>query len=283
MKKILVIAIIVLFSLVGFNQASAQNSKGSPAGVPVLIQNYAGPLTNLNLSVVYQEGIPETAAHSDGRKLVRVAPKIVKNYDPVLYFYMDLDGALTEVEISWVNPTGASNYGPFNGNSTTRIWTISCTGGNMFAPTPNLPDAENGLISSKSPLSLKKLPAKATNSAAAVFSCWFCPDGFQYDKSGSSTGVCNSGASYVSGTMYFQGTAVEDITGTPSSFKRTVASFSVKGTVAGAGFDYLGEEWNTEDCLTSVDFPTCKALFDGSFGAKLTPCSGLDPNCLTVQ
>jgi len=277
MKKILVIAIAVLLALVGFKQASAQNSKGSPAGVPASFSNYAGPLTHLHLSVIYQEVILETATHSDGRKLVKVAPSIVK-HNPVLYFYMDLTGALAEVDISWLNPTSTYHNGP-DGKSTSRIWTMSCTGGNMFAPTPNLPDPESGTISSQPPLSRKKLPAKATNSATGVFSCWFCPDGFQYDKSGAKTGVCNSGASYVSGTMNFQGTAVEDITGTPLSPVRTVASFAVKGTAAGAGFDYIGEEWKAADC----HFPPCKALFDGSFGATLTPCSAGDPDCLTVQ
>jgi len=282
MKKILVIAIAVLLALVGFKQASAQNSKSSPAGVPASFSNYAGPITHLHLSVIYQEGIPETATHSDGRKLVRVAPRIVK-YDPVLYFFMDLTGPLVRVDISWLNPTVTFHNGP-DGSSTQRIWTMSCTGGNLFAPTPDLgpggaSDPEDGTVSSKPPLSRKKFPATATNSAAGVFSCWFCPDGFQFNGSGAKTGVCNSGASYVSGTMNFQGTAVENITGTPSSPVRTVASFAIKGTVAGAGFDYIGEEWKAADC----HFPPCKALFDGSFGATLTPCSAGDPDCLTVQ
>jgi len=281
MKKILVIAIAVLFSLVGFNQAGAQ----SPPGVPASFSNYAGPLTHLQLSVIYQEVIPETATHSDGRKLVKVAPSIVK-HNPVLYFFMDT-GPLVRVDISWLNPTVTFHNGP-DGSSTQRIWTMSCTGGNLFAPTPDLgpggaSNPEDGTVSSQPSLSRKKFPATATNSAVGVFSCWFCPDGFQFNDSGAKTGVCNSGASYVSGTMNFQGTAVEDITGTPSSPRRTVASFSVKGTVAGAGFDYIGEEWKTADCLTFVDFPACKALFDGSFGATLTPCSAGDPDCLTVQ
>lgn len=290
MKKvfsILVIAIAILVLFVGFKYASAQNLLGLPAG-SISHPNYAGPLTHLNLHVIYQEEIPATNTHAAGLKLVKVVPRIehVVNgkllYDPVLYFYMSPNGVYA-IDISWLNPKGTSALGP-DGQLSTRIWTISCGGGNLHAPTPGLgkggiSDPKDGLIISLPALSNTKPPPIATASLEGVASCWFCPDGFQFDSSGNPTNVCNGGESYISGFMTQKGEEVVHFAGSTV----TSAYVVVTGTVASSGFIYVGEEWAAKDCVTSSTFPECKALFSGSFKATLTQCPSGDPNCFTVE
>lgn len=261
MKKIAVIAIAVLFLVVGFRYAGAQQ-----------YPNAAGPLNHLSLKITYQEEIPATATKSKGRKLVTVASGINNVEDkPILYFRFDpIDGYLTKILVSWLDPNPNSpSYG-------TKIWTMSCKGGNENAPIPNLPAIQDGGISSKPQVSLAKPPATETRSVKAAASCWVCPDGFAFDNSGNPTGLCNGGESYVAGSMVFQGTLHTNLT------TQMPTSFSVKGTIDAGTFDYIGEEWASKDCLTYPDFPSCTALFTGTFGATLTPCPASDPDCINM-
>jgi hypothetical protein len=261
MKKIAVIAIAVLFLLVGFRYASAQQ-----------YPNMAGPLNRLSLKITYQEEMPATKTLTKGRKLVTV-PSGINNVEdnPILYFRLDpIDGYLTKILVSWLDPNPNSpSYG-------TKIWTMSCKGGNENAPIPNLPAIQDGGVSTKKQLSLAKPPATETRSVIGGAICWVCPDGFAFDNLGNPTGLCNGGGSYVAGSMFFQGSLHTDLT------TQMPTSFSVKGTIDGGTFDYIGEQWASKDCITYPDFPSCKALFTGTFGATLTPCPAGDADCTNM-
>jgi hypothetical protein len=274
MKRVTVIAIAVLFSLVGFKYANAQ------------IPNMAGPLTALSFDVTYQEEVPATSKLSQGRKLVTVVPGIEGKvsgkfkYEPVLYFYFDTNGNQTYINISWLSPK--------TGN---RIVTVSCGSGNIFAPIPeeglgSVSDAEDGSIGTKPQVSLSKIPPTETITYENIAGCWFCPDGFQpLNSSGQPTGLCNGGESYVSGIMTLQGSAIGDITSIDSNGKvhSTPVSITLKGTFGGSGFYYNGEDdWASPDCSAGTG-GSCRARFTGTFGATLKPCSSTDPNCLTVE
>jgi len=180
-------------------------------------------------------------------------------------------------------PPGTSYPEPNPGATGTRIVPISCGSGNVFAPEPGLgfsgADEEDGMISTKPQHPIGAKPATITFSFQGVANCWFCPDGFAFNSTtGKPTGVCNAGESYVAGIMTFTGTAIKNTT------TKEVTSVSVKGTVASSGFYYLGEaDWASPNCTTYPDFPYCKALLTGTFGATLTPCSTTDPNCYTVE
>jgi hypothetical protein len=240
MKKILVIAIAVLFSLVGFKYASAK----------ILGGGFGGPLTTLNLSVTYEEELPATSTLLEGRELVTVASGIKQRYDPQLQLFFDTNGNLYQILISWQNPS----------NTGETIETVSCAGGNQFAPIPDLPGTLDGAISTKPQLSIKKPPATANGSVEGVATCYVCPDGFA-SSGGVLTGLCNGGESYGQGYMTYKGTFVKDVaTG-------ITTSMSVTGTVAGAGFDYVGAQWASKACNTYGGAFDCTALFTGTFGA----------------
>ena len=100
MKKIAVIGIAVLFSLVGFKYASAQSTMG-------------GHLTTLSLHVTYRADVPKTKTLSEGKKLVTVASGLnkvvtgVQEYDPVIYIDFDADGNMTKIVFDWLSPNPA--------------------------------------------------------------------------------------------------------------------------------------------------------------------------------
>jgi hypothetical protein len=254
MKKILILAIAVLFSLVGFKYTSAATF-GS---------GFGGNLTTLNLDVTYEEELPATATLSEGKELVTVASGIKQAYDPYLHLWFDTNGNLYTILISWLNPT----------NTSQRIWTVSCSGGNQNAPIPDLPNTLTGAVATKPQLSIKKPPATENSSVEGVATCYVCPDGFAFSSQGVPTDLCNGGESYGLGYMTYKGTVVKTL----ATGKET--SISLTGTVAGAGFDYVGEEWVSKDCNTYGGTFDCTALFSGSFGATLAPCPESDPKCL---
>jgi len=275
MKKIAVIAIVVLLLPVGFGYSASSTQP-----------NMAGPLTTLSLDVTYEEETGyESKTLSEGKKWVTVVPGIERKvigkfkYEPVLYFYFDTSGNLTHIIISWLNPPGTSYPEPDPGFSGTRIVPISCGSGNVFAPTPDLPAEEDGIISTKPQHAIGVTPATITGSFRTVANCWFCPDGFAFNSTtGVPTGVCNGGESYVAGIMTLTGTATKNTT------TKEITSFSVNGTMASSGFYYLGEtDWASPNCTTYPDFLNCKGYFTGSFAATLAPCSTTDPNCYTVE
>jgi hypothetical protein len=254
MKKILLIAIALLFSLVGFKYASAQTFS----------YGFGGHLTTLNLGITYEEELPATSTLSEGRELVTVASGIKQAYDPYLHLWFDTNKNLYQILISWLNPT----------NTSQRIWTIICDGGNQSAPTPGLPETLDGTVSTKPQLSIKKPPATESISIEGVASCYVCPDGLAFSSPGVPTGLCNGGESYGQGYMTYKGTVAKTV----ATGEQT--SISVTGTIAGAGFEYVGAEWASTACNNYGGTFDCTALFTGPFGATTTPCPANDPKCL---
>ena len=267
MKKIAVIAIAVLFSLVAFRYASAQTF------------NYAfgGHLTTFSLDVTYQQKLPATSTLHDGKKFITVASglnKVVsgkREYDPYIRFWWDTNGEVYKILISWWNPTNPSE----------RIFTISCSGGNEYVPALGTSQEEDGFITTDPQYPENKPPATFIGSVEAVATCYFCPDGFAFTSptSGVPTGVCNSGLSYNQGYMTIKGTFV-GVPSAPAHSEGGADSITITGMVAGSGFNYVGEQWVAQDCNTNGGTTSCTALFDGTIGAKLTPCPTADPQCL---
>ena len=261
MKKIAIIGIAVLFSLVGFKYASAQSTMG-------------GHLTTLSLHVTYRADVPETKTLSDGKKLVTVASGLnkvvakVQEYDPVIYLDFDADGNITKIVFDWLSPNPAVVALPDVVDG--RIYTISCSGGNQSSPQPDLPELLDGSIATKPALSISKPPATEKGSFQGVATCYFCPEGFQFSSPGVSTGYCNDMTSYGKGYLIFKGTFVAPTGGSPTSI-------SITGQVGGAGFIYVGDDWASADYTGSG---TPKALFYGTFGATLTLCG--DSTCSTL-
>jgi len=149
-----------------------------------------------------------------------------------------------------------------------------CDGGNQSAPTPDLPETLDGTVSTKPQLSMKKPPVTAKISVEGVATCYVCPDGFAFSSPGAPTGLCNGGESYGKGYMTYKGTVVKTVaTGEGTSI-------AVTGTLAGAGFNYVGAEWASAACNNYEGAFDCTALFTGPFGATATPCPSGDPKCL---
>ncbi|MGA2403851.1 MAG: hypothetical protein ABSG91_19445 [Syntrophobacteraceae bacterium] len=267
MKKVLVMVIAVLFSVVGFEYACAQPPTGG-SGI-------GGHLTTLNLKVTYAEQLPATTTLSKGKKLITVASginKVVKGqqqYDPYLAIWFDASGDLYELLMSWYDPTGAIP-------KPAKMWTVACIGGNQGPqPFPGQPSILSGALSTKPQVSKTKPPITESRTVKGVASCYVCPDGFQF-SGGVPTGYCNDGtSSYGSGYMTYGGTGVFNVaTGNP-------VSVSLTGTVAGAGFYYDAPEWVPSPSTSCNEGPySCQALFTGTFGATVKPCPSNDPFCL---
>lgn len=245
MKKILVIAIAVLFLLVGFKYVNAQ-----------IYPNIGGHFTSLTLRVIYQElTIPkDQTKFRDGYKYVTVIPPIKGNsiYDPILYVGIDqVTGDPSEIDFYWKHP---------NGN---KILAIYC-------PYPTI-------ISSRPQTS--KTATTRTEQFQGIAVCNFCPDGINFNNL--PTSGCNSGQPSPTGEptgiayLNFKGTTHQDLN------PKQITSVSINGTVAGGGFDYLGQsDWASPDCtIYPPDFPACESIFTGNFNATLTPCPASDPQC----
>ena len=191
--------------------------------------------------------------------------------------WVDGNGNLSQINITWLDPN------PNSPNYQTKIWTISCTGGNQMAPIPDLGPGgaagiEDGTIATKPQANSRTVTR--TDSVQGVLPCFICPDGFIYTLVDGTTPTlshttCNGGESYSSGYLTFKGTFYHNLT------LNTITSASITGTVAGGSFDYVGEAWTARNCTTASTTFECKANFTGTFGAKLTPCSDTDPFCWT--
>jgi hypothetical protein len=256
MKKMVVVAIAVLFSLVGVGYASEE-------------ANMAGLLKSLVLKVTYEEEIGNgSSTLSEGRNFVTVTPGIGKaitgglNSHPVLYVF----GGGSQIYISWISPNPSSTF--YN----ERIWTVSC---------------DLGVISMKPQVSLTKPPAAKSNSIKGIAACNICPDGIAFntpgDPTSGATGLCNGGGSYAVGYLTFTGTDYKAYdTGSPvGSPNYYTTSVSLTGTVAGSAFDYVGEDWASTDGKTYSDWDTFPAIFTATFAGKVTPCLP-DTSCITT-
>ncbi len=270
MKKIAVIAIAVLFLLVGLCYA----------------QDVAGPLAMFNLKITYEEYVPATKTQTDGRKFITVMSglnQVVSGssvYEPALYIKEDpATGLISRIWISWIDP---NINDPFHN---TRILAIGCSGGNTSAtnPDPGLPVPTDGSITSKKQLPVKNTPTTRTDSFQGVAVCHVCPDGIGFNPDGSLTNLCNDGSSYVAGYITYSGKSTKDLV------TKQTTSVSVSATIGGGGFDYIGEDWavaldptthlSTKDCNTFGGlFPTCDAVLAGTLKATLTPCTNPNPS-----
>jgi len=282
MKKVTVGAIAVLFLLVGFGYASAQQNN--------LNTNLAGALTSLTLQITYEEELLPTTTLLEGQSFVTV-PSLIgralsapearlagykRQDDPIVYMWVDGNGNLSQLNMTWLDPN------PNHNTYQEKIWTISCTGGNQTAPVPDLGPAgaeiQDGIIATKPRVTAKA--AARTDTVRGVLACFICPDGFQYTLVDGTTPTlnyttCNGGESYTNGYLIFTGTLKHNLVPTD-----TIVSASISGTLAGGSFDYVGESWVAKDCNTNSDTFECKANFTGTFAAAtLTACSGGDPFC----
>lgn len=290
MKKVMVGAIGVLFLLVGYGYASAQQNN--------LNTNMAGALTSLSLQITYEEELLVTTFYpTEGQKFVTVASLIgralsaseaklagyKRQDDPIVYMWVDGNGNLSQLNMTWLDPN------PNHSTYQEKIWTISCTGGNQTAPTPDLgpagaPEIQDGTIATKPQVTAKAVTR--TDTVQGVLACSICPDGFPTNSSTSpptiianptySNFTCNGGESYTNGYLIFRGTFKHNLVPTD-----TITSASITGTVAGGSFDYVGESWVANDCNTFSNTFECKANFTGTFAATLTACPGTDPFCWT--
>jgi hypothetical protein len=246
------------------------------------VSDMAGPISNLSLEIIHEEKLPATKTLAEGGDLVTVTSglnQVVKGtrvYDPALYLEFDpTTGLLTDILISWIDPNiNDSMYGQ-------RILTIACDGGNNASsiPNPGLPEATDGMVTTKPQVSLSEPPATERNSVEGVAACHVCPNGFQYNTTTSPptlTGVCNDGSSYVTGYLTYQGTRTKNIS------LGYVTSASLTVTIGAGGFNYIGEDWAVDlnptthlserPCVTSSDFSYCQAILKGTLKATLTPC-----------
>lgn len=270
MKKVTVIAIAVLLSLVGVGYAKEQ-------------ANLAGQLSSLSLSLTYEQDLPGTKTLSEGRKLVKITPGIdkVATYEPVLYFFFDpTTGNLTNIYISWISPSQGSSF------PRRRIWTMSC---------------QPGVISQKPQLSSTKPPATKSNSVEGNATCIICPNGIEFantnyttgslypgDPSTAPTGNCaaiSGDYSQPEGLGYLTFTGIDYKSYDSTSQNYYTTSVSVTGAVGGSAFDYIGGDWASADGTPEpVDsWSTFPALFTGTFGSMMRPCSATDPYCLTIK
>ena len=195
--------------------------------------------------------------------------------------WVDESGNLSQINITWKNPSDPG--GP-------KIWTINCRGGNQTvgttgSGTPGLglggvPTIEDGTISTLTRISnsTKVTTSTETNTVRGVLACSICPDGFFTPSPQTSpptiTGsTCNGGESYINGYLTFTGTFYYNL------ITETITSATITGTLAGGSFDYIGATWAATPCTTSSSDFECKAIFTGTFGAKLAACPGGDPFC----
>jgi len=174
MKKVVIPAIAVLFLLVSFEYASAQQP------------NLGGTLPGLALNVTYQQEVlpKDLTKQSESDKFVTVFPPIRKStYDPILYIAVNpSNGNFLEIDFYWKNPKSGS-----------KILTISC-------PSP-------AIISSEPMISITKPPATVTDSFRGFAVCTFCPDGI---NTSNVPPTCNSGEATGSGALYFDGAVRRD-------------------------------------------------------------------------
>jgi hypothetical protein len=175
MKKVVITAIAVLFLVVSFEYASAQQ------------QNLGGKLTGLSLRVTYQQELvpKDPTKQSEGDKLVTKTSGIKKGakYNPVLYIEVDPEGNPLLIDFYWKNP-----------KSGIKILTMSC-------PSP-------AIISSKPMISTTRPPAAVTSSFKGFGVCTFCPGGINGIITGT---TCNSGQAGF-GILYVQGTVHKNTT-----------------------------------------------------------------------
>ena len=291
MKKVTIGAIAVLFLLVGSGYASNPQLNQNH-----LITNMAGPLTSLTLYIYYEQELPATssllqgqglvsATSFIGRRLTAAESTAVGGYkyedDPVIYMWVDGNGNLSQINMTWKSPSDPGGA---------KIWTINCRGGNQTggitgSGTPGLglggvPTIEDGTISTLPRLysSAAATTSAETDTVRGVLACSICPDGFQIPSPETSpptiTGTtCNGGESYINGYLTFTGTFYYDL------LTETITSASITGTLAGGSFNYIGETWAATPCTTYGTFE-CKAIFTGTFAAKLTACpTPGDPFC----
>jgi len=213
MKKVTVGAIAVLFLLVSFGYTSAQQNN--------LNTNMAGELTPLVLQITHEGELPAappllegqafaTLRSTIGELLGPVEQKLLRYnslFDPILYMWVDANGNLLQMNISWLDPN------PSSSNHGTKIWTISCTGGNQTVPysslTANLPEIEDGTISNKPQVTNAAIAR--TDTVHGRLACYICPDGFQYTYNSGTPSVqptftntvCNGGESWIIGNLSF--------------------------------------------------------------------------------
>jgi len=293
MKKATVGAIAVLFLLVGFRYALAQQT--------ILSTNMAGEITSLTLQIIQEGELAPAPPLQEGQTFVTrtsligsvLGPRFQKLYgytrqgDPILYMWVDGSGNVSQMNITWLPPGTTA--------ATSKIWTISCTGGNQTFGTTGfglggVSEIQDGTIST-----IPQETATAstsTNVVHGVLACYICPDGFPTPtlttvgtglptiiaNSTYSNLTCNGGESYINGYMTFTATVYTNFV-----TKRIVAS--ITGTMAGGSFDYAGQgksTWAARDCNPADPSFKCKAIFTGTFGATLRACptgTGGDPYC----
>lgn len=291
MKKVTIGAIAVLFLLVGFGYAGAQQND--------MITNMAGALTSLSLQIIHEQELAPTANQSEGQQFVTATSLIgralsaseaklagFKRQDnPVIYMWVDGNGNVSQINMTWLPPPNPG---------TGKIWTVNCRGGNQtvgttgtgtpgigLGPTGPTARTEDGIISTMARET--KTATTRSDSVRGVLACSICPDGFPVDENTSpptiivnsnfGTFTCQSGASYANGYLTFTGTFVHNL------LTDTITSASITGTVAGGSFDYIGADWAATPCNIIDPSFECKGNFTATFGAKLTACPGGDPFC----
>ena len=288
MKKVMIGAIAVLFLLVGFRYAPAQQT--------ILSTNLAGEMS-LSLQITHEAELPPVPPLQEGQEWVTNTssigtfhPILLKLYgytrlgDPILYLWVDGSGNVSQMNITWLPPGTTA--------PTSKIWTISCTGGNQTFGTTGLgiggtPEIQDGTISTIPQLT--KTATTSTNVVHGVLACSICPDGFPTPtlttvgtglptiiaNSTYSNLTCNGGESYINGYMTFTATVY-------TNFVTQRITASITGTMAGGSFDYAGQgktTWGAADCNPADPSFKCKAIFTGTFGATLRACPTSDPYC----
>jgi len=294
MKKVTIGATVVLFLLVGFGYANAQQNN--------IITNMAGELTSLTLQITYEQELAPTLTQSEGQSLVTATSSIGRGLpadqqkslgykrqdNPVIYMWVDGNGNVSQINMTWRSPINPG---------TAKIWTVNCRGGNQtvgttgtgtpglgLSPTGPTPRTEDGMISTM-PRETKAATAR-TDTVRGVLACSICPDGFPFDDSTSpptiiansnfsNTFTCNDGESYANGYLTFTGTFYYNLG--PNG--PTITSATITGTMGGGSFDYFGADWAATPCNVIDPNFECKGIFTGTFGAKLTACPGGDPFC----
>jgi len=283
MKKVTIGATVVLFLLVGFGYANAQQNN--------IITNMAGELTSLTLQITYEQELAPTTTQSEGQSLVTATSSIGRGLsaeqqkvflykrqdNPVIYMWVDGNGNVSQINMTWRPPLAPS---------ADKIWTINCRGGNQTggitgSGTPGLgpggaPRTEDGIISTM-PRETKTATAR-TDTVRGVLACSICPDGFVMPDPQTSPptiigSTCNGGDSYVNGYLTFTGTFNYNL------LTETITSATITGTMGGGSFDYFGTDWAATPCNVIDPNFECKGIFTGTFGAKLTACPGGDPFC----
>jgi len=290
MKKVTIGATAVLFLLMSFGYAGAQQND--------LITNMAGPLTSFSIRITYETELSPTTTLSEGENLITVTSSIGARLssdlqkqlgygykdNPVLYMWVDGNGNVSQINMTWRSPT---NIGA------AKIWTVNCKGGNQtvgitgsgtpgvgIGPQGQTPRTEDGTISTM-PRETKTATAR-TDSVRGVLACSICPDGFPYDDTTSPPSIvnstfgnstCNGGESYANGYLTFTGTFYYNLK------TDTITSATITGTFGGGSFDYFGADWAATACNVIDPNFECKGIFTGTFAGKLTACPGGDPFC----